>query len=67
MKERVQKGMFFGFSSIDQLAMMIANTQLEVPATSKGKHYANLEALVEDDWACHGDDVVAVGSRRGDQ
>ena len=59
MQKRVKKGMFFSFSSIMQLSSVISNAQLEVPTISKNRNYANLEALVAEDWACHQDDVVA--------
>ena len=58
MMNRVQKGMFFSFSTLDQLSWVIANAQLEVPATSKNKQYDNLEAMVADDWAFEDDDEV---------
>ena len=51
MTNRVHKGMFFSFSTLDQLSGVIANAQLEVPATSNNKQYDNLEAMVADDWA----------------
>ena len=62
----MKKGMFFSFSSIMELSSVISNAQLEVPTVSNDRNYANLEALVAEDWACHQDDVVAE-SHNGDQ
>ena len=63
MKNRVRKGMFFGFSTIEELSGVIANAQ-EFPATSMNKRYENWEAMVADDWACE-DDAIS-GSHVGD-
>ena len=56
MKKRVQNGMFFGFSSIEELAMIITKAQMEIPVKSNNRRFKNMNAMIKDDWACPLDD-----------
>ena len=56
MKNRVRKGMFFGFSSIDQLSMIISNAQMEVPVHFNNRRYKSINSMIKEDWACPLDD-----------
>ena len=57
MKKRTRKGMFFGFSSIEQLAMIISNAQLDVPVVSNNRRFKNIDSMIKDDWRCPLDDL----------
>ena len=62
MKKRTRKGMFFGFSSIEQLAMLISNAQLDVPVVSNNRRFKNIDSMIKDDWRCPLDDVYPSSS-----
>ena len=56
MKKRVRKGMFFSFSSIEQLSMIILKAQMDGPVECNNKRYKNINSMIKDDWACPLDD-----------
>ena len=56
MKKRVRKGMFFSFSSIEQLSMIISNAQMEGPIEHNNRRYKNINSMIKHDWACPLDD-----------